>query len=775
VSPDELIARHLDGLASEEERAELDRLLASSPEAAAAFARASRLDHALHARLHEERNAARVRRSIRPARRWGWAAAAAALLAIAVHGLLPGSPAALADGRPLRAGDVVRGPAAITFPGEATKVDLAEGAEAVLGDAADGKRLELRAGRLRAVVAPQPRPFVVRTAQAEARVLGTRFTLAAGKETRLEVEEGRVRLVRASDAASVEVSAGQAAASTKLAAAPLYETRFLELWRELHDPANGYFSPDGVPYHSVETLIVDAPDYGHLSTSETFSYWIWLEAAYGRLTGDWSWLARAWKKTEEILIPSAADQPTSGAYNPAKPATATTSPPKPEDYPARLADAVRNADTLADELRRTHGTSDLYLMHWLVDADDWYGFGRRGEKGRRNALLNTFQRGPHESVWETVPHPSWEDFSSGGPNGYLDLFLKEEKPAKQWRYVAAPDADARAVQALGWAARWAREQGRDPASVVPVKEAARMGDALRYALRSKRFGSVHHLIGWSVGWGGSIGPANAWGWRAGSDDVHIGYQNPAAAWFLAEAGSAEWRASVEKQIDLYRWVQSAEGAFGGGARVVDGKLVFAAHPVFLDPPSHEWFGWQAWAAERLGQYAALSEDARARPLLARWAAWAKPQVRLSDAGFEVPATLSWRGAPGDLHVSVASWNRDVGVAAATARALAWAGETAFARELLDRLWASARDAKGLSLPETRADYARFHDRVAVPDGWSGRTPQGAELRPGATFLELRPKYRQDPAFPSLSRSPTFRYHRFWAQVEAALACAELSK
>src|SRR4051812_34709319 len=30
--------------------------------------------------------------------------------------------------------------------------------------------------------------------------------------------------------------------------------RFLELWTDMHDLGNGYFSPEGIPYHSVETL-----------------------------------------------------------------------------------------------------------------------------------------------------------------------------------------------------------------------------------------------------------------------------------------------------------------------------------------------------------------------------------------------------------------------------------------------------------------------------------------------------------------------------------------
>ena len=30
--------------------------------------------------------------------------------------------------------------------------------------------------------------------------------------------------------------------------------------------------------------MVEAPDHGHETTSEAFSFWIWLEAQYGRVT-----------------------------------------------------------------------------------------------------------------------------------------------------------------------------------------------------------------------------------------------------------------------------------------------------------------------------------------------------------------------------------------------------------------------------------------------------------------------------------------------------------
>src|SRR5579872_247745 len=65
-----------------------------------------------------------------------------------------------------------------------------------------------------------------------------------------------------------------------------YDQWFLSLYNQIKNPANGYFSPKGIPFHSVETLIVEAPDYGHETTSETYSYWLWLEADFGRVTGD---------------------------------------------------------------------------------------------------------------------------------------------------------------------------------------------------------------------------------------------------------------------------------------------------------------------------------------------------------------------------------------------------------------------------------------------------------------------------------------------------------
>jgi len=252
--------------------------------------------------------------------------------------------------------------------------------------------------------------------------------------------------------------------------------------------STGYFSPPGVPYHSPETLIVEAPDHGHETTSEAFSYWLLLEAMRGRLTGDWDGLESAWRTMERAIIPSREDQPTNGFYDPARPATFASEWEQPTGYPSPLDPAATpGRDPIAGELAATYGTRDVYGMHWLLDVDNWYGYGRRGDGVTAPSYINTFQRGPQESVWETVPHPSWDAVEWGGPNGFLDLFVKDGSYARQWRYTAAPDADARAVQAVYWAWRWANEQGRDGQSVAPVAEASKMGDYLRYAFFDKYF------------------------------------------------------------------------------------------------------------------------------------------------------------------------------------------------------------------------------------------------------------------------------------------------
>ena len=618
--------------------------------------------------------------------------------------------------------------------------------------------------------------------------------------------------------------------------------RFLALWTDIHNMANGYFSPEGVPYHSVETLIVEAPDYGHTTTSEAYSYYIWLEAMYGKVTNDWSHLDRAWKNLEYYIIPSHLDQPTNHAYNPTKTATYAPEMDLPEQYPVALEGTVASGvDPIGKELKETYGNSDVYAMHWLVDVDNWYGFGKRADGKSHVVLFNTFQRGPQESVWETVPQPCWDEFTFGGKFGYLDLFVKDAKPAKQWKYSNAPDADARAVQAAYWAKKWADEQGGNAQVEAILPKAAMMGDYVRYSLFDKYFkkmgcqdktcpagtgyDSAHYLLSWFFAWGGAIPGGGVWSWRIGSSHNHTGYQNPMAAYALSHEpslrprspnGQRDWATSLTRQLEFYRWAQAYEGGFAGGAtNSWNGRydkfpagvktfygMAYTEAPVFSDPPSNEWFGFQVWSIQRLAEYYYASGDPKAEVMLDRWVDWVKKNTKLlPDGTWQIPSTLKWTGAPQldwnegaqnwdpkdknynqTLHVQVTAHTDDVGTTAGLIHTLSFyaakKGDKAarvLCRELLDRMWTKYRDTKGISSLERRGDFKRFQDKIYVPPGWQGKMPNGDPIDSKSTFFSIRTKYKQDPDYPKIEaaikggKAPEFRFHRFWAQAHIALA------
>ncbi len=650
-----------------------------------------------------------------------------------------------------------------------------------------------------------------------------------------------------------------------------YLDRFAALWNDIHNPANGYFSAEGVPYHAIETLNAEAPDYGHETTSEAYSYYVWLEAVYGKLSKDWSYLDAAWSSLERNIIPASADQPTTATYNAHHPATYAPELDVPSAYPSPLDNHVMvGADPIYQELRNTYGTADIYGMHWILDVDNWYGFGNHADGVGKPSYINTFQRGPQESVFETVTQPCWDEFKFGGKYGYLDLFVKNPGGAgatKQWKYTAAPDADARAIQAVYWAKVWVDEERRqsgtqaagsnaggagagDPVSAggaitvaSVVKKASRMGDYLRYALFDKYFksqgcttpdcppalddrGGAHYLLSWYYAWGGSISKSGGWAWRIGSSASHAGYQNPLAAYALARVpefkpasptAARDWDVSLGRQIEFYRWLQSAEGAIAGGAtngwagrygaypagtRTFYG-LGYDEQPVYHDPPSNSWFGFQAWSMDRVAQYYFVTGDEKTKVILDRWVAWVVASVKFTGDDYGIPNTLVWSGQPqldwsqktqnftlGDkaynfgLHVRIKSWGNDAGVASATARTLAYYAAKSgdkkaqhVAKELLDRLWAKYRDRKGVTTPEARGDYRRFNDPVYVPAGWTGKMPNGDVIDASSTFLSIRSKYKQDPDWPKMRAflsggpPPKMAYHRFWAQADIAIANA----
>lgn len=628
-----------------------------------------------------------------------------------------------------------------------------------------------------------------------------------------------------------------------------YTQRFLDMYTKLKDPASGYFSRHGIPYHSVETLIVEAPDYGHQTTSEAFSFWLWLEANFGQVTGQWQPFNQAWATTEQFIIPSAAQQPTTSFYNPSSPATYAAEFDQPSQYPTPLDSSVQaGQDPLAAELRQTYGNSDVYGMHWLLDVDNRYGYGNCGDGTSSPVYINSYQRGPQESVWETVPHPECETFTFGGPNGYLPLFVNDPNPARQWRYTNAPDADARAIQAAYWALTWASEQGNQAQISATVAKAAKMGDFLRYSMFDKYFKqigncvdpqacpagtgrqSAHFLLSWYYAWGGAQDTSAGWAWRIGSSPSHFGYQNPLAAWALSNvaalqprspSATADWEQSLARQLEFYRWLQSSEGAIAGGAtNSWAGRyaappagtstfygMPFDVAPVFHDPPSNRWFGFQAWSMERVAEYYFVTKDPVARPLLDKWVQWASANTTVSATGWQIPNDLEWTGQPAtwnptspapntNLHVQVLNHTNDVGITAALARTLMYyASATAnapaqnLAKSLLDVMWSTSQDSRGVSVPETKADYNRFDDPfnattqqgLFVPEGFTGSMPNGDPINSDSTFLSIRSWYTQDPQWPKVQSyldggaAPTFTYHRFWAQSDVAMAMADYGR
>lgn len=456
------------------------------------------------------------------------------------------------------------------------------------------------------------------------------------------------------------------------------EARFLQLYDQLKDPANGYFSPEGIPYHSIETLMSEAPDYGHMTTSEAYSYWLWLETMYGHYTGDWSKLEAAWDSMEKYIIPvnegdGKEEQPTMSYYNPNSPATYAAEKPYPDQYPSAInGQYAAGKDPLDAELKASYGNNQTYLMHWLLDVDNWYGYGNLLNPNHTAAYVNTFQRGEQESVWEAIPHPSQDNKTFGKTGeGFMSLFTKETQvPAAQWRYTNATDADARAVQVL----YWAKEMGYT--NTAYLDKAKKMGDYLRYGMHDKYFQKIGsakngtptagtgkdsnmYLMAWYTSWGGGLGEGGNWAWRIGASHTHQAYQNPVAAYALSDpagglipkstTAKADWNASLKRQLEFYTWLQSHEGAIGGGAtNSFDGSynayptgtstfydMAYQEAPVYRDPDSNTWFGFQAWSLERVAEmYYILAESGdlssenfqMAKKVITKWIDWSKDYV-----------------------------------------------------------------------------------------------------------------------------------------------------
>lgn len=606
-----------------------------------------------------------------------------------------------------------------------------------------------------------------------------------------------------------------------------YKGRFEELYKNIMTDGakNGYLSADeGAPYHSVETLIVEAPDYGHVTTSEAFSYMVWLAAMHGRITDDYSDVAKSWEIMDKWMIPEASEQPGYGNASEVKGSYADEHP-DPSDYPSVLDHDNAGVNPIFSDLKKAYNNGPMYSMHWIADVDNWYGYG----SGTGFTFMNTFQRGEEESAWETVPHPSLEEFKWGGKNGFLDLFVEDESYSKQWRYTNAPDADLRAIQAVYWANKWSDGDS----SVTPVvAKAGKMGDYIRNNLFDKYYkaigtqdksspsagyDSAHYLVNWYSAWGGDVN--GQWAFQIGSSHNHFFYQNPMATWALVndpDLSSAmktskavqDWTTSTERQLEMITWLQSPEGPIAGGCtNSYNGNyskypsnaatfydMAYVAHPVYVDPGSNNWIGTQVWGLQRVAELYYETGNEMAKEIMDRWVAWIKTEVELNDDGtFSIPSNIEWSGQPdtwngsrssnSNLSARVSARGNDIGCIGSLANLLIFYAAAAddnesmlLAKELLDRSWTLYRDDIGLTSPEKRSDYVRFFDQeIYIPSGWTGKMANGDTIENGVKFIDIRTKYYDDPDWSKVEAAydkgedPEFSYHRFWHQADMAMA------
>ena len=333
-----------------------------------------------------------------------------------------------------------------------------------------------------------------------------------------------------------------------------------------------------------------------------------------------------------------------------------------ELYPTDMATGCNAKNPIHQYFTSAYGSDKgLYLMHWLADVDDWYGFGSgtSSQYKQQNVsgsftMINTFQRGEQESCWETIPHACVEELKFGIQSGQegstriggmKGFFNTEEKVAPQYSYTNAPDAEDRAIQAVYAANRWgvadqsvdSKWGGSQKLDVL----AAKMGDETRNNMFDKYYRSIgatdkwatdstngqYYLMNWYTSWGGALD--GGWAWQIGCSHAHEFYQNPLAAYALAydtnlssnmkaQGAVEDFKKSFQTQMEYYLWLLSNDGVIAGGStnsvngryedhsKNVSGtsefnKMVYVEHPVYADPGSNHWIGNQVWAVQRLAE------------------------------------------------------------------------------------------------------------------------------------------------------------------------------
>jgi hypothetical protein len=277
------------------------------------------------------------------------------------------------------------------------------------------------------------------------------------------------------------------------------------------------------------------------------------------------------------------------------------------------------------------------------------------------------------------------------------IFNKDAQVAEQYAYTNAPDAEDRAIQGVFDANKW---NVGDPNVTA---RAAEMGDELRNNMYDKYYQEItandswqntgagaekskHYLMNWYTSWGGAHNGKDNWIWQIGCSHCHEFYQNPLAAYALisesglksgmkAQGAVQDYTTSLERQIEFYLWLQSANGPIAGGATnsykgryekyPSDGAtfhgMLYTPHPVYADPGSNHWIGNQVWAVQRLAELyywqkvdknesivnpGGMTLDKALEQILDKWVAWFVNNCVLTEDGeVYMPSNLDWNGQP----------------------------------------------------------------------------------------------------------------------------------
>ena len=482
-----------------------------------------------------------------------------------------------------------------------------------------------------------------------------------------------------------------------------YAERFMSLYDDVvtKGKENGYLSEEGIPYHAREEVIIEAPDYGHETTSEAMSYLVWVAAMHDNIVknhgiGTGSDLGTAWK-TMETMIPDVQDNFwTAGSVSAQYCGEYDTPEQCPDEWASEPEKTAENPiySYFTSVYDGKAGKGGLYLMHWLADVDNWYGYG----ESTNFTFINTFQRGEQESCWETVPHPCVEEKKYGNPQrGLKGIFNRDAEVTAQYAYTNAPDAEDRAIQGVFDANKW---NAGDPSVTA---KAAEMGDELRNNMYDKYYQEIsetttwsngnagdkskHYLMNWYTSWGGALASSGQnWCWQIGCSHAHEFYQNPLAAYALitdsglksgmkAQGAVDDYTTSLTRQLEFYQWLQSADGPIAGGAtNSYKGRyeaypsdastfygMMYTPHPVYADPGSNHWIGNQVWAVQRLAElYYWCMEDGNGslvkpggedmdkalEKILDKWVVWFVNNCVLTEDGDAyMPSNLDWTGQP----------------------------------------------------------------------------------------------------------------------------------